>query len=110
MSLQKLNYRGIPRPGEIWKARNVEYEDKTGVKSRPIVIKSVDGDIVTYYRCTSTAGLPGTHHILDNISAGLYKETYIVPRVEKIGLSRLAHRFGVLSKFDKVAIKSFPEA
>ena len=107
MKPKKLNYRGHPHPGEVWKARNIEYQDKVGVKSRPIVVMEVIGDVVSYYKCTTSSGIPGTHHILDPISAGLYKETYIVPKIEKIALHRLAYQYGTLSRFDKDAIRNF---
>ena len=110
MNTKKLNNKGRPHPGEVWKARNIEYKDKVGVKSRPIVVAGIDGDVVTYYRCTTSVGIPGTHHILDPISAGLYMETYIIPKAERIGLNRLAYRYGELSRFDKAAIKDFQEA
>ena len=61
--------------------------------------------MVEYYRCTTSAGIPGTYRILDTISAGLYKDTFIVPKVEKIAISRLAYRYGVLSRFDRAALQ-----
>lgn len=107
MKPKKLCNKGCPRPGEVWKARNIKYIDKIGVKSRPIVVMSVDGDVVSYYKCTTSSGIPGTHHIVDPISAGLYKETYIIPKIEKIGLHRLAYQYGTLSRFDRDAIRNF---
>ena len=102
--------KDFPRPGEVWNARNLEYDGKIGVKSRPVIVKSIRGDQVEYYKCTTRSGLPCSHRILDTISAGLYKDTYVVPRVETIGINRLAYRYGELSQFDKAAIKDLQGA
>ena len=96
-------YQKNPKKGEVWCAKNIEFTDKIGVKSRPIVIKSITGDVIEYYRCT-TKCVPGAHRIIDAISAGLYRDTYIIPRVDRIDVKRLAYRYGELSRFDKAAI------
>ena len=38
MDLKKLKNKGNPRPGEVWKVRNVEYAERIGVKSRPVAV------------------------------------------------------------------------
>ena len=110
MNLKRLNYRPTPRPGEVWNAKNIEYKDKIGVKSRPVIVIDVDGETVRYCKCTTNTGVTGSYHILDPISAGLHKETYVVPRIEKIGLNRLVYRYGILCRFDKDAINTIKEA
>ena len=102
-TIRKINEHH-PRQWEVWCARNIEFADRIGVKSRPIVVKRIIGNIVEYYKCTTTFGIPGAHRILDNISAGLYKDTYVVPKLECIDINRLAYRYGELSRFDRAAL------
>ena len=104
MNPKRMNTIHRPRQGEVWCARNIEYTDKIGVKTRPVIVERIIGDVVEYYKCTTTAGIPGSHRILDNISAGLYMDTYVVPKLERIGINRLAYRFGELSRFDRASL------
>ena len=63
--------------------------------------------MVAFYKCTTNARAPGAIHIIDTICAGLYGETYVSPKIGKVGINRLTHRYGVLSKFDRVALTNF---
>ena len=93
-----------PLEGEVWLGNNQRYSDSIRVKSRPLVITRVNGEEVEFYRCTSNANVPGAYHIQDPISAGLYKETFVILKKERGSIKQLGHRFGVLSKFDKEAL------
>ncbi len=86
-----------PRPGDIWWVSNLD-----GVKDRPILILSVDGDTVTFRKCTSQASAVRSRDVIIEYEyAGLDKETYVDPEVRTGSKSKLVRKLGELSDYDR---------
>ena len=104
MNPKRLMKKGTPRVGDVWVAK-VRYSNGIGSKIRPVIITGIKGDEIEFYKCTTNSGAPGAYHVIDTISAGLYRNTYIVPRTEKANIGCLAHRSGELSRFDMKVLR-----
>ena len=86
-----------PHPGEIWFASNID-----GIKDRPILIVSVEGDRIVYRKCTSKPNdIRGRTLIEDYVSAGLEKDTFVDPEPKAITKSRLLWHMGSISSEDR---------
>ena len=107
MNVRKFNSKN-PKPKETWAALET-FDNGIGAKLRLIVIKGISGNQVEYYKCTTNPNAPGAYHVMDQISAGMYRDTYVVPRTKRMSISNLAHRCGVLSRFDIEALRGLEE-
>jgi hypothetical protein len=92
-------------PGDVFFVKNLEFENKTGFKGRPVVIVGIKDDKIEYRRCTTkNHEYTNMARIMDIISAGLIGETYVDGRIGTISRGKLSYRMGVLSKFDQEVI------
>ena len=94
------------RKGDIVFAEHVSFEGNAGSKARPIVFLGYEDGHVRYAKCTTSFSnrilqLP----IEDLISAGLDRETYMVPVVKHIERSNLKYRLGHLCEDDLEALQ-----
>ena len=86
-----------PKPGEIWWVSDLD-----GIKDRPILVLSCNGDVVTYRKCTSQASVIRQRDLIEDcLEAGLDKPTYVDPERFTIPRSRLDRRMGKLSEEDR---------
>ena len=94
------------RVGDIVFAHHVEFEGNDGSKARPILYLGSDGNSVRYMKCTTVQSdrVPQMP-IGDTISAGLERNTYIVPVVKLIDRSKLQYRMGHLCREDLECLK-----
>jgi len=89
------------RIGDIVFAHHVEFEGNAGSKARPILYLGCDGNSVRYMKCTTVQSDRAPQvPVGDPISAGLEKNTYIIPVVKHIDRSNLKYRLGHLCKED----------
>ena len=98
-NLDKVKYV-MPRPGDVWWG-NVQYEGSNQYKGRPVLVRDIIGDNVVCCPCTSQYhdGIT-TYRIMDPISAGLAKTTYVKNQPQTFPRSRLSRRMGRLSSHD----------
>ena len=86
-----------PKPGEVWWVSMLD-----GIKDRPILVISCDGDVVRCRKCTSqTSAFRQRDLIEDCLEAGLDKTTYVDPEKRTIPRDRLVRRMGELSEYDR---------
>jgi len=85
----------------VWWVNNLSYGDGFNSKGRPVVVVAVSGDAVTYRKCTSqTCYGRERYRIIDLMSAGLEKETYVDMETLTMKRDRLHHKMGRLSEHD----------
>ncbi len=86
-----------PRPGEIWWAPMLD-----GIKDRPVLVLSCDGDVVAYRKCTSKASASRRRDLIEDcLEAGLDRPTYVDQERRTVPRSGLARRMGELSESDR---------
>jgi mRNA-degrading endonuclease toxin of MazEF toxin-antitoxin module len=90
-----------PRPWDLWWMNICQYDGSRQYKGRPVVVRCVKGDVAICYQCTSQyhEGITD-YRIMDPVSAGLAKTTYVKNQTMAIPLSRLSRRIGKLSPHD----------
>lgn len=90
-----------PRPGEVWWMNVCQYDGSNQYKGRPVLIRNVIGSNVVCCQCTSKyhEGIT-TYCIMDPVSAGLAKTTYVKNQPLTVPRSRLSRRMGRLSSHD----------
>lgn len=95
------NAEGLdPKPGDVFWIRNMKFENHE-TKDRPIIIVKCSGNTVQYLNCTSQSTSNG-YFILDLISAGLDRNTYVSLIRHTMEKSRMGRKIGHLSEEDIV--------
>ena len=96
------------RPGEIYFAKDLPFDTRIGNKSRPVVVVEDQGDRVVCMQCTSKlSDWQYRYKICDGMDAGLFLDTYIVPKLINVPKAKLQKRIGVLSKHDRETTYEF---
>ena len=87
--------------GDVVYANNVPFDGSIMNKGRPIIYLGREGNTVSYLKCTTQRSLEKDQlEIIDLISAGLLKRTYVEPVVRYLSFSHLEYRLGRLCKED----------
>ncbi len=91
-----------PVSGDIWWANNLPFEGSVLNKGRPVLVIGRDGDCFMCLKCT-TSGWPYVqkqYRIMDAMSAGLEKDTYLDMEPVRVPGRLLERRMGELSEED----------
>ncbi|MBR4226990.1 MAG: type II toxin-antitoxin system PemK/MazF family toxin [Candidatus Methanomethylophilaceae archaeon] len=98
--------RGRPEPGDVWWVEGLEFINADGRKDRPVVVIGNSGGSVVCCRCTSKRSqYRERHRIMDDVSAGLDRTTYVDRERVAIPRGRLAFRMGRLCDEDWEEVK-----
>ena len=102
------NHIGMTRPGEVYYAKDLPYDQKIGNKSRPVIVVEDRRDYIICMKCsTKSAGEQFRYKICDGFEAGLDHDTYIVPQLIRVPKTKLQRRLGTLSKYDRDLVYTF---
>ena len=93
--------KSSPQSGEVWLADSLSFDDSSGSKSRPVMIRRREGDSFICYKCTTKPkDYRNRYRILDLEEAGLEKDTYLDHEPIKVGRNQLLYRMGTISQDD----------
>jgi mRNA-degrading endonuclease toxin of MazEF toxin-antitoxin module len=93
--------RGSYRRGEVYFIRNLPFEGTDGAKDRPVVCVSDSGGSIRCMRCTSSdSGRQPKYQILDPLSAGLDKASYVDPKIITVSKEKVVRLMGELNPVD----------
>lgn len=89
-----------PRRGEVWFVKNLEYAQKIGCKSRPVIVLGTRGSTVLFVECTSSSRRDYAC-LVDPVGCGLRPGTRVKNEICTAPASRFEFRYGILSGYDQ---------